>query len=189
MKDLYNELLQKSIDRQAKEIISTGSTQQAKYGNLLSATNGRDIQQERESMISSLERGTSIMKKQRDNESREHSIKLQRILNDVRTREKRQAEEYLSEHREYLDRGKEVVQREQSKSYFQIDLASDLKDNYNMVLQKEKTIPTRTKKYEFKKKVFVTLKEKLKTMLTFLIQGMYTMFLQKSKVINRNVLE
>lgn len=30
MKDLYNELLQKSIDRQAKEIISTGSTQQAR---------------------------------------------------------------------------------------------------------------------------------------------------------------
>lgn len=118
MKDLYNELLQKSIDWQAKEIISTGSTQQARYGNLLSATKARDIQQERESMISSLERGTSIMKKQRDNESREHSIKLQRILNDVRTREKRQAEEYLSKHKEYLDKGKEVVQREQDKRYF-----------------------------------------------------------------------
>ena len=58
------------------------------------------------------------MKKQRDNESREHSIKLQRILNDVRTREKRQADEYLSKHKEYLDRGKEVVQREQGKRYF-----------------------------------------------------------------------
>lgn len=129
------------------------------------------------------------MKKQRDNESREHSIKLQRILNDVRTREKRQAEEYLSKHKEYLDKGKEVVQREQDKRYFQIDLVSGLKDNYNMALQTEKTIPTRTKKYGFKKKVPVMLKEKLNTMLTFLLQGMYTMLLRKSKVINGNVLE
>ena len=42
MSDLYNELLQKSIDRQAKKIISNGDT------HLLDSVKGRNLEQEEE---------------------------------------------------------------------------------------------------------------------------------------------
>ena len=41
MSDLYNELLQKSIDREAKKIISKGATAEDRYGHLLDSVKGR----------------------------------------------------------------------------------------------------------------------------------------------------
>ena len=39
-------MLQKSIDRQAKEIISEGATEKERYGHLLDSVKGRDLEQE-----------------------------------------------------------------------------------------------------------------------------------------------
>lgn len=56
MSDLYNELLQKSIDRQAKQIISSGATAEDRYGHFLDSVKGRNLEQEdadiRNAMIS-----------------------------------------------------------------------------------------------------------------------------------------
>ncbi len=46
MSDLYNKLLQKSIDREAKKIASTGTTEQERYGHLLDSVKNRDINKE-----------------------------------------------------------------------------------------------------------------------------------------------
>lgn len=43
MSDFYNELLQRSIDRQAREIVSNGATEQDRYGHLLDSVKGRDL--------------------------------------------------------------------------------------------------------------------------------------------------
>lgn len=49
----------------------------------------------------------------------EHSTELQRIINDVRVREKRQADTFLSRNKDYLDRGREAAMRQQGERYFE----------------------------------------------------------------------
>ena len=122
MSDLYNELLQKSIDRQAKKIMSNGATEQERYGHLLDSVRGRDLKQEeadrRNAMISRIADGNKAMAEQRERESREYSEGLQRIMNDVRTREKREADDFLRRNKGYLDKARETMQKERDKTYF-----------------------------------------------------------------------
>lgn len=123
MSDFYNEMLQKSIERQAREITAEGITEQDRYGNLLDFVKGRDLKQEetdrKNAMVSNLADSTAVMRGKRDQESREHSEGLHRIMNDVKTREKRQVDAFLTRNKGYLERGKEAVRRQQSKKYFE----------------------------------------------------------------------
>ena len=126
MTDFYNEMLQKSIDRQAREITAKGITEQDRYGNLLNTVKGRDLKQEetdrKNAMVSNLANSIAVMREKRTQESREHSEGLQRIMNDVKTREmtreKRQLDDFLSRNKDYLEKGREAVRRQQSKMYF-----------------------------------------------------------------------
>lgn len=122
MSDLYNELLQKSIDRQAKKIISNGATAEDRYGHLLDSVKGRDLKQEeidrRNAMISRIADNGKAMREQRERESKEDSRELSRIINDVRTRDKREAQDFLDRNKKYLDKAEESIRREQNKKYF-----------------------------------------------------------------------
>lgn len=122
MSDLYNELLQKSIDRQAKKIISNGATEQDRYGHLLDSVKGRDLKQEeadrRNAMISRIADNGKAMREQRERESKEHSNELRKIMNDVRTRDRREAEDFLDRNKKYLGKAEESIRREQDKMYF-----------------------------------------------------------------------
>ena len=122
MSDLYNELLQKSIDRQAKKIISNGATAEDRYGRLLDSVRGRDLKQEeadrRNAMISRIADNNKAIADQRERESTEHSEKLSRIINDVRMRDRREAQEFLDRNKKYLDKAEESIRMEQDKMYF-----------------------------------------------------------------------
>ena len=122
MSELYNELLQKSIDRQAKKIISNGATAEDRYGRLLDSVRGRDLKQEeadrRNAMISRIADNNKAIADQRERESTEHSEKLSRIINDVRMRDRREAQEFLDRNKKYLDKAEESIRMERDKMYF-----------------------------------------------------------------------
>ena len=122
MSDLYNELLQKSIDRQAKKIISNGATEKDRYGNLLDSVRDRDLRKEEEdrrnAMISRIADSNKAMTEQRERESKEDSRELSRIINDVRTRDRREAQDFLDRNRKYLGKAEETIRRERDKKYF-----------------------------------------------------------------------
>ena len=122
MSDLYNELLQKSIDRQAKKIISSGATEQDRYGHFLDPVKGRNLEQEeadrRNAMISRLADNGKAMTAQRERESKEHSEELSRIINDVSTRDRREAQDFLDRNKKYLGKAEETIRRERDKMYF-----------------------------------------------------------------------
>lgn len=122
MSDLYHEMLQRSMDREAANIVSNKETEKQRYGNLLENIKGRDCGQEeadrKNAMISSLASGTTAMKEKRNRESMEHSAQLQRIIGDVRTRDKREADDFINRNKGYLDRGKEAAEKERRKGYF-----------------------------------------------------------------------
>lgn len=69
-------------------------------------------------MISRLTDSNKAMREQRERESREHSEELSRIINDVRTRDRREAEDFLSRNKKYLGKAEESIRREQDKKYF-----------------------------------------------------------------------
>ena len=58
------------------------------------------------------------MKEQRERESKEYSDELNRIINDVRTRDKREAEDLLSRNKKYLGMAEKSIRRERDKTYF-----------------------------------------------------------------------
>ena len=122
MSDLYNELLQKSIDRQAKKIMSGGATAEDRYGHFLDSVKGRDLKQEeidrRNAMISRIADNGKAIADQRERESREYSEKLRRIINDVGTRDRREANDFLNRNKRYLDKAEETIRRERDKNYF-----------------------------------------------------------------------
>lgn len=69
MTDYLHEMLQKSIDREAKKIVSSGATEEDRYGHLLDSVKGRDI--DKEEADSYHERLANIQKIQRKAVSRE----------------------------------------------------------------------------------------------------------------------
>ena len=126
MSDLYNELLKKSIDRQAKEIVSKGATAEDRYGHLLDSVKDRNLEQEEEdrrnAMISRIADNNKAIADQRERESREYSEKLRRIINDVgtreRTRDRRETDDFLNRNKRYLDKAEETMRKERNKMYF-----------------------------------------------------------------------
>ena len=122
MLDLYNELLQKSIDREAKKILSGGATAEDRYGHLLDSVKDRNLKQEekdrKNAMISRIADNNKAMREQRERESKEDSQVLNRIINDVRTRERREANDFLNRNKRYLDKAEETMRRERNKNYF-----------------------------------------------------------------------
>ena len=112
----------KSIDRQAKEIISNGATAEDRYGHFLDSVKDRNLEQEEEdrrnAMISRIADNNKAMREQRGRESKEDSQVLNRIINDVRTRERRETNDFFNRNKRYLDKAEETVRRERSKTYF-----------------------------------------------------------------------
>ena len=122
MSDLYNELLQKSIDREAKKIMSGGATAEDRYGHFLDSVKDRNLEQEeadrRSAMISRITDNNKAMREQRERESKEDSADLRRIMNDVREREKKEADDFVRRNKGYLDKARETMRRERNKTYF-----------------------------------------------------------------------
>lgn len=122
MSDLYNELLQKSIDREARKITSTGATEHDRYGHLLDSFKGRDISQEETDKyydkVSQVLNTAKSDRIQREKENAESARNLQRIVLDVSSRERREADAFIDRNKKYLDKAKETISRERNKSYF-----------------------------------------------------------------------
>ena len=72
MSDFYKEMLQKSIERQAKDIIETGATESDRYGNLLDSVKNRDLDLEeatrRQQMLENIQHNNELSRQQRENE-------------------------------------------------------------------------------------------------------------------------
>lgn len=122
MSDLYNEMLQKSIDRQAKKITANGATAEDRYGHFLDSVKGRNLEQEEEdrknAMISRVADSITTMRERRGRESQEHSKMLNRRINDVKERDRQEVDDYLDRNKRYLDKAKERMKKERSNTYF-----------------------------------------------------------------------
>lgn len=121
--DFLHKMLQSSMDREAKRIASNGGvTEQDRYGNLLDCVKGRDL--ENEEVNKQLDRISAIHKnseegcKQREKESDEWSRNMRQIVRDVENREQNRVNDFLTKHKGALDKGREIVRKEQNKSYF-----------------------------------------------------------------------
>ena len=55
---------------------------------------------------------------QREKESAEWSRNMRQIVRDVENREQNRVNDFLTKHKDALDKGRETVRREQNKSYF-----------------------------------------------------------------------
>lgn len=122
MSELLNELLKKSIEREAKKIASTGATEQDRYGHLLDSVKGRDIAQEEADKyhgnVSQVLNTAKNNRLKREKENAENARNLQRIVSDVENRERREADAFVDRNKKYLDKAKETISRERNKSYF-----------------------------------------------------------------------
>lgn len=122
MSDFLNKMLQNSIDREAKKIVAGGATEEDRYGHLLDSVKNRDLNQEEidrhNDKISQLRQSGNDKAKQRERENKEHTVNLNRIINDVESRDRREADEFLTKHKKYLDKAEETIHRERSKTYF-----------------------------------------------------------------------
>lgn len=122
MIDLYNEMLQKSIERQAKKIVSEGAMAQDRYGHLLDAFKDRDLAQEEadkiNARISKLADSNKTMREERERASKEASRKIKNSLWDARDKDRKAADDFMNKHKRLLDKGRETVKREQNKTYF-----------------------------------------------------------------------
>lgn len=122
MSDFYKEMLQKSIDRQAKEIVDRGATEQDRYGNLLDSVRGRDLEQERidkhQNIISNIRKNAEENRKQREKEERENSKSLECRVAEIQNRQRREADDFLAKHGDRLKKAEENIRRERNKTYF-----------------------------------------------------------------------
>ena len=123
MSDLLNELLKNSMEREAQKIASNGGvTEQDRYGNLLDSVKGRDIaQEEADKYYGNVSRVLNTAKNnrlKREKTDVENVRNLQRIVSDVESRERREANAFVDRNRKYLDKAKETISRERNKSYF-----------------------------------------------------------------------
>lgn len=121
MTDFYKEMLQKSINRQAKEIVSEGATEHDRYGHLLDAFNGRDLEQEerdrKNAMISNLAESGKAVREQREREAKESQRMIENALWNARNADRKAADDYMNKYKERLDKAKETIQKRQDK-YF-----------------------------------------------------------------------
>lgn len=122
MSDLLNELLKNSMDREAKKIASTGATEQDRYGHLLDSFKDRNISQEETDKyydkISKVLDTANSNRIQREKRNAEGARNLQRIVNDVSNRDRKEADAFVNRNKKYLDKAKETISRERNKSYF-----------------------------------------------------------------------
>ena len=123
MSDLLNELLKNSMEREAQKIASNGGvTEQDRYGNLLDSVKGRDIAQEEADKyygnVSQVLNTAKNNRLKREKTDAENARNLQRIVSDVESRERREADAFVDRNKKYLDKAKETISRERNKSYF-----------------------------------------------------------------------
>lgn len=121
MSDFLNEMLQKSIERQAKNIISTGATESDRYGDLLNSVKGRDLEQEEKDRLNSrvvdLQQANERIRAEREVEAKETSATMRRIRNDAIRREANEEKAFVTKYKDAIEKGKESL-RKQDKSYF-----------------------------------------------------------------------
>ena len=121
MSDFYKEMLQKSIERQAKDIVNTGATESDRYGNLLDGVNGRDLEQEEKDRLNSrvvdLQQDNERIRAEREAETKETSATMRRIRNDAIRREANEEKAFVTKYKDAIEKGKESL-RKQDKSYF-----------------------------------------------------------------------
>lgn len=123
MSDLLNKLLKNSMEREAQKIASNGgATEQDRYGNLLDCVKGRDIAQEETDKyygnVSQVLNTAKNNRLKREKTDAENARNLQRIVSDVETRERREANAFVDRNRKYLNKAKETISRERNKNYF-----------------------------------------------------------------------
>lgn len=123
MADLLTELLKNSMEREAKKMASSGGvTEKDRYGTFLDSVKGRNLEQEendrRQEMLSRMHRNTEESRIQREKESAEAKRNLQMRVTDIENRERREANEFISKNKAYLDKAQETIRKEQSKTYF-----------------------------------------------------------------------
>lgn len=123
MSDFFKEMLQNSMDREAKRMASNGGvTEGDRYGHLLDSVKNRDLNQEEidrhNNKISQLRQSGNDKAKQRERENKEHTVNLNRIINEVESRDRRETDEFLTKHKKYLDKAQKTIHREQNKTYF-----------------------------------------------------------------------
>ena len=123
MSDFLHKMLQSSMDREAKKMASNGGvTEQDRYGNLLDCVKGRDLENEEVNKqldrISAMHKNSEEGRKQREKESAEWSRNMRQIFRDVENREQNRMNDYLTKHKDVLDKGRETVRKEQNKTYF-----------------------------------------------------------------------
>ena len=121
MSDFLNEMLQKSIERQAKNIVSTGATESDRYGDLLNSVKGRDLEQEEKDRLNSrvvdLQQANERIRAEREVEAKETSATMRRIRNDAIRREANEEKAFVTRYKDAIEKGKESL-RKQDKSYF-----------------------------------------------------------------------
>lgn len=123
MSDFLHKMLQSSMDREAKKLASNGGvTEQDRYGNLLDCVKGRDLENEEVNKqldrISAMHKNAEENRKQKEKESAEWSRNMRQIVRDVENREQNRMNDFLTKHKDVLDKGRETVRRERDKSYF-----------------------------------------------------------------------
>ncbi|MBD5511776.1 MAG: hypothetical protein HDR08_11080 [Lachnospiraceae bacterium] len=101
MADLLNELLKNSMEREAKRLASNGGvTERDRYGTLLDSVKGRNLEKEesdkRQEILSHIHSNAEESRMQREKEFAESKRNLQRIVNDVVNRERREANEFIA---------------------------------------------------------------------------------------------
>lgn len=122
MSDFYKEMLQKSIERQAKDIVETGATENDRYGNLLDSVKGRDLEQEeaskRQKMIDNVQHNSESLRQQRKNDNETSSNNLKHIVGNIQRREIQEKNDFLIKHSDRLKKAEETIRKERNKSYF-----------------------------------------------------------------------
>lgn len=121
--DFLHKMLQSSMDREARKMASNGGvTEQDRYGNLLDCVNGRDLENEEVNKqldrLSAMHKNAEERRKQREKESAEWARNMRQIVKDVENREQNRVNDFLTRHKDALDKGRETVRRQHNKSYF-----------------------------------------------------------------------
>lgn len=111
------------MDREDKRMASNGGvTEQDRYGNLLDCVKGRDLENEEVNKqldrLSAMHQNAEEGHKQREKETAEWSRNMRKIVRNVENREQNKVNDFLTKHKDALDKGRETLRREQNKNYF-----------------------------------------------------------------------